>query len=59
MLELCLRLSVTYYAQNYAGIIGWSLLATPTENDSYTITSVHALSSDRKFMEQLIHKPYY
>ena len=26
MLALCLMLSVTYYAQNYAGIIGWSLL---------------------------------
>ena len=25
MLALCLMLSVTYYAQNYAGIIGWSL----------------------------------
>ena len=28
MLALCLMLSVTYYAQNYAGIIGWSLLQT-------------------------------
>ena len=28
MLALCLMLSVTYYAQNYAGIIGWSLLGT-------------------------------
>ena len=28
MLALCLMLSVTYYAQNYAGIIGWSLLVT-------------------------------
>ena len=26
MLALCLMLSVTYYAQNYAGIIGWSLI---------------------------------
>ena len=26
MLPLCLMLSVTYYAQNYAGIIGWSLV---------------------------------
>ena len=25
MLALCLMLSVTYYAQNNAGIIGWSL----------------------------------
>ena len=25
---LCLMLSVTYYAKNYAGIIGWSLLHT-------------------------------
>ena len=24
--DICLMLSVTYYAQNYAGIIGWSLL---------------------------------
>ena len=29
MLALCLMLSVTYYAQNYAGIISWSLLAWP------------------------------
>ena len=26
MLALCLMFSVTYYAQNYAGIIGWALL---------------------------------
>ena len=26
LLALCLMLSVTYYAQNYAGIIGWSLI---------------------------------
>ena len=26
MLALCLMLSGTYYAQNYAGIIGWSLI---------------------------------
>ena len=26
MLALCLMLSVTYYAQSYAGIIGWSLV---------------------------------
>ena len=25
MLALCLMLSVAYYAQNFAGIIGWSL----------------------------------
>ena len=25
MLALCLILSVTYYTQNYAGIIGWTL----------------------------------
>ena len=25
MLALCLMLSVTYYAQSYASIIGWSL----------------------------------
>ena len=28
MLALCLMLSVTYYAQYYAGIIGWSLLSS-------------------------------
>ena len=28
MLALCLMLLVTYYAQNYAGIISWSLLTT-------------------------------
>ena len=27
MLTLCLMLSVTYYAQNYTDIIGWSLHA--------------------------------
>ena len=26
MLALCLMLSVTCYAQHYAGIIGWSLI---------------------------------
>ena len=29
MLALCLMLPVTYYAQNYAGIIGWSLVRGP------------------------------
>ena len=28
MLALCLMPLVTYYAQNYAGIISWSLLTT-------------------------------
>ena len=28
MLALCLILSMTCYAQNYAGIIGWSLIGT-------------------------------
>ena len=28
MLALCLMLLATYYAQNYAGIIGWSLYTT-------------------------------
>ena len=28
MLALCLMLSVTYYAQKYAGIIDWSLQPT-------------------------------
>ena len=26
---ICLMLSVTYYAKNYAGIIGWSLVHMP------------------------------
>ena len=30
MLALCLMLSLTYYAQNYAGIIGWSLITSGT-----------------------------
>ena len=29
MLALCLMLSGTYYAQNYASIIGWCLFITP------------------------------
>ena len=29
MLALCLMLSGTYYAQNYASIIGWCLTLTP------------------------------
>jgi len=28
MLALCLMLSGTYYAQNYASIIGWCLVLT-------------------------------
>jgi len=28
MLALCLMLLGTYYAQNYAGIIGWCLMVT-------------------------------
>ena len=30
MLALCLMLSVIYYAKNYAGIIGWSVLTVTT-----------------------------
>jgi len=30
MLALCLMLLGTYYAQNYAGIIGWCLVVTST-----------------------------
>ena len=32
MLALCLVLSVTYYAHNYAGIIGWSLMGSINGN---------------------------
>ena len=28
MLALCLMSLATYYAQNYAGIIGWSLMSS-------------------------------
>ena len=38
ILALCLMLSVTYYAQNYAGIIGWSLMILfihDTETSTY------------------------
>ena len=37
MLALCLMLSVTYYAQNYAAIIGWSLQVT-TKSRTYVVT---------------------
>ena len=33
MLALCLMLSGTYYARNYAGIIGASLLSGPHDLD--------------------------
>ena len=36
MLALCLMFSVTYYAQTYAGIIGWSL---------FMIVFIHSQSS--------------
>ena len=32
MLALCLMLSGTYYAQNYASIIGWCLTTSNTNN---------------------------
>ena len=43
MLALCLMLLATYYAQNYAGIIGWSLLgshllSTPVAMPSLKLT---------------------
>ena len=38
MLALCLMLSVTYYAKNYAGIIGWSLVACGV---IHTATELH------------------
>ena len=42
-LALCLMLSVTYYAQNYAGIIGWSLLATCVSRNFIFIIEVKVL----------------
>ena len=43
MLALCLMLSVTYYAQNYAGIIGWSLGA---RNRSYRLLKLKGTQPD-------------
>ena len=40
MLALCLTLSVAYYAQNYAGIIGWSLVVR------FKILSMHMIIVD-------------
>ena len=37
VLALCLMLLATYYAQNYAGIIGWSLLPSPTNIEMLTV----------------------
>ena len=37
MLALCLMLLATYYAQNYAGIIGWSLVTALIEYIDYFI----------------------
>ena len=51
MLALCLMLSVTYYAQNYAGIIGWSLIPDQAflQDDLNTLchwaTSIHSVYS--------------
>ena len=36
MLALCLMLSVTYYAQTYAGIIGWSLVTPYIAEESHS-----------------------
>ena len=50
LLTLCLMLSVTYYAQNYADIIGWSLphasgvFIRQTTLDTSCVTTVHAIS---------------
>ena len=43
MLASCLMLSVTYYAQNYAGIIGWSLMAVAiyTQYDGLLSANMH------------------
>ena len=41
MLVLCLMLSMTYYAQNYAGIIGGSATAAGYYNND---TWIHACS---------------
>ena len=44
MLALCLMLSVTYYAQNYASIIGWSL-----HTDKNTFSLQHYLNNTSKY----------
>ena len=53
MFALCLMLSVTYYAQNYAGIIGWSLIATylATNHHSY----MYNVYLEPNLMQLLVH----
>ena len=50
MQALCLMLSVTYYAQNYAqnyaGIIGWSLHVVHT---AIVVPCSHNISREKKF----------
>ena len=40
MLALCLMLSVTYYAQNYAGIISWSLVINIFDNYDQSLLAI-------------------
>ena len=51
ILALCLMLSVTYYVQNYAGIICWSLLLSNTY-----VFSASSYRECLKFMYCLIIK---
>ena len=47
MLALCLMLSVTYYAQNYAGIISWSLVDANVSVSSHFRKEELALAVDK------------
>ena len=54
MLALCLMLFNAHYAQNYAGIIGASLLHTVGGNDYCSYTS-HIMCGTEAFLNVTLH----
>ena len=52
MLALCLMLSTTYYAQNYAGIIGLTLITGMMQEYNYLILKSVAMTWQMKQLKQ-------
>ena len=54
MLALCLMLSGTHYAQNYAGIIGWCLNMATIDDVEVRICSSEVFDDEAILVNQLV-----
>ena len=59
MLALCLMLSLTYYAQSYAGIIGWSLPVWPRDVKNTFLIFIKRLLRCLLLLPQQVKEEYH